>query len=301
MHHDKKTQIIEAAIVCFARKGFHATSIQEIVDELGMAKGSIYFYFKSKDDLLLSVFQHYGEMLLGLTRERPEDLGLSPRDRLARGIERQFRFLTEHLDFMRMLLKEPPTGLHPEIQQMLLKLRVRGILWNVSHLKAIYGSSVDRFLGDAATLLSGLTSHYFEIVLFEETQLDATRLGRFLVKRLDDLVEGMQRSGEAPIVPNPDLEQLRAVAGLESDNRELEELLLGLRSRFADNADRQDERTRGDLQAAIGLLQAELAKGQPGGTLLARGMLALLHRHADEAGQEIVGRLERLVLGEAVE
>ncbi|MCY9501341.1 TetR/AcrR family transcriptional regulator [Paenibacillus larvae] len=42
---------------------YHATSIQEIVDTAGIAKGSLYFYFKSKEDLLLSLLKYYYDLL----------------------------------------------------------------------------------------------------------------------------------------------------------------------------------------------------------------------------------------------
>ena len=64
---DKKQVIINAAIKCFAQKGFHATSIQEIVDTAGIAKGSVYSYFKSKEDLLFVAIKHeYDRMMSGI-------------------------------------------------------------------------------------------------------------------------------------------------------------------------------------------------------------------------------------------
>ncbi len=48
----RKEQIIRAAISAFARTGLKDTSMDDIVHESGMSKGAIYWYFKSKDDLI---------------------------------------------------------------------------------------------------------------------------------------------------------------------------------------------------------------------------------------------------------
>ena len=53
----KRGRIIEAAIAVFAKKGFHATRVSDIASSAGVADGTIYLYFKSKEDVLLQVFE----------------------------------------------------------------------------------------------------------------------------------------------------------------------------------------------------------------------------------------------------
>jgi AcrR family transcriptional regulator len=48
---ERRTQIIEAALVCFNRKGYVHTTMDDITAESGLSKGSIYWYFKSKDEI----------------------------------------------------------------------------------------------------------------------------------------------------------------------------------------------------------------------------------------------------------
>ena len=45
-------EIIAAAARVFQRKGYHAATVQDIADAVGILKGSLYHHFKSKDDLL---------------------------------------------------------------------------------------------------------------------------------------------------------------------------------------------------------------------------------------------------------
>jgi len=61
---DKRERILDAAVRVFARKGFHATRVSEVAKAAGVADGTIYLYFESKDHLLVSLFEHRVERLL---------------------------------------------------------------------------------------------------------------------------------------------------------------------------------------------------------------------------------------------
>ena len=51
----RRNQIIEAAKRCMFRKGFHQTSMQDIVAESGLSPGAIYLYFKSKEEIIRTI------------------------------------------------------------------------------------------------------------------------------------------------------------------------------------------------------------------------------------------------------
>ncbi len=54
----KYFQILEAAIRVFARQGFHQSTVAQIAKEAGVADGTIYLYFKNKDDILVQFFNY---------------------------------------------------------------------------------------------------------------------------------------------------------------------------------------------------------------------------------------------------
>src|SRR5437868_14412580 len=68
---DKRTRIMDAAIKVFAERGFHSATVAEIARAAGVADGTIYLYFKSKDDLLLRLFD---EKMTSLLEEARADL-----------------------------------------------------------------------------------------------------------------------------------------------------------------------------------------------------------------------------------
>lgn len=72
---EKRHAILEGAVRVFAEKGFFNATVAEIARAAGVADGTIYLYFKSKDDLLLSVFDEKMQELGAAARQATEGLG----------------------------------------------------------------------------------------------------------------------------------------------------------------------------------------------------------------------------------
>jgi len=60
----RRAQILAAAMACFARQGYHATSMDDVVRESGLSVGAIYSYFPSKEDLFLTLSEDRAEQTL---------------------------------------------------------------------------------------------------------------------------------------------------------------------------------------------------------------------------------------------
>src|SRR5579871_1961322 len=89
---DKRERILAAAVRVFARKGFHATRVSEVAKAAGVADGTIYLYFESKEHLLVSLFEDRVERLLAyLESELPR--ASSAAHRLQRIVELQLGLL----------------------------------------------------------------------------------------------------------------------------------------------------------------------------------------------------------------
>lgn len=56
---EKKTRILEASIRVFAKKGLSKTKMEDIAEAASIGKGTIYEYFRSKDEILEASFQHF--------------------------------------------------------------------------------------------------------------------------------------------------------------------------------------------------------------------------------------------------
>ncbi|HEY1691608.1 MAG TPA: TetR/AcrR family transcriptional regulator [Polyangiaceae bacterium] len=99
---DKRERILDAAVRVFAKKGFHATRVSEVAKAAGVADGTIYLYFQSKDELLVSLFEDRVERLLAfLQRELPAATGAAAK--LRRIIELQLGLLEGERDLAEVL------------------------------------------------------------------------------------------------------------------------------------------------------------------------------------------------------
>ncbi len=71
---ERRDFILEAAARCFALEGFHATSMADIISSSGLSAGSVYRYFKNKDDLIAAIVERYLSTIVGAVREVSEQV-----------------------------------------------------------------------------------------------------------------------------------------------------------------------------------------------------------------------------------
>ena len=100
---DKRVRILDAAIKVFAERGFHSATVAEIAKAAGVADGTIYLYFKGKDDLLLRLFDEKMTELLAEARSALADEADAP--------SRLRRFILLHLSVVER---------HPELASVLI-------------------------------------------------------------------------------------------------------------------------------------------------------------------------------------
>ena len=78
---DKRRMILDAAVVAFAKRGFHACRVSDIADEANVAYGLVYHYFRSKDEVLDTLFLERWEILLAFIAATGDEQ-IAPREKL---------------------------------------------------------------------------------------------------------------------------------------------------------------------------------------------------------------------------
>jgi TetR/AcrR family transcriptional regulator, fatty acid metabolism regulator protein len=78
---DKRRVILDAAVRVFARRGFNGCRVSDIADEAGVAYGLVYHYFRSKDEVLDTLFLERWNVMLDVIREL-DGRDMAPRDEL---------------------------------------------------------------------------------------------------------------------------------------------------------------------------------------------------------------------------
>src|SRR3979490_1719394 len=78
---DRRRALLDAAVRVFARKGFHASRVGDIAEEAGVAHGLLYHYFRSKEEVLDTIFRENWGLLVERI-DAVEQSGESARDQL---------------------------------------------------------------------------------------------------------------------------------------------------------------------------------------------------------------------------
>ncbi len=102
---DKRRRIIDAAVKVFAEKGFFGAKVSEIAEAAGVADGTIYLYFKSKDDILISLFQEkmseIVKQLQAILSELPD-----PETKMRRYVIEHLKLVARQPELMQVLTVE---------------------------------------------------------------------------------------------------------------------------------------------------------------------------------------------------
>lgn len=91
----KYEQIIEAAVQVIAENGYHHAQVAKIAKVAGVADGTIYLYFKNKEDILISLFKEKMGDFIEKIKEQIANVDL-PSDKLLTLIEMHFKQLAEN-------------------------------------------------------------------------------------------------------------------------------------------------------------------------------------------------------------
>ncbi|HLI05747.1 MAG TPA: TetR/AcrR family transcriptional regulator [Ktedonobacteraceae bacterium] len=100
----RRAQILEAALRCFARQGYYATTIQDVVAEAGLSRGGIYLYYPTKESLYLALSQWWSCGLEEAIRRRVTP-PLSPKALLRLSIEVIGTHVETEADACRVLIE----------------------------------------------------------------------------------------------------------------------------------------------------------------------------------------------------
>lgn len=121
----KKNNIIKIAAKLFSQKSFHDVTMDEIAEKVGVAKGTIYLYFSSKDNLYLEILEHTFDSIESLLEKEVNTDFLAP-DKLKKVLAIVINFYRENIDVLKILSRDE-THLIQEHHDLTEKWRLRRI------------------------------------------------------------------------------------------------------------------------------------------------------------------------------
>lgn len=259
----KSIYIIEQSIKLFAKKGFSSTSVQEIASACGISKGAFYLHFKSKDALLLDIFNYYYQRIQ--TRiDEIQKLDADDRTKFKKQLQVTFEELADHREFIIMQIREQAIPFNENIEQFLTQMRVNSYLFYKSHLQNIYQKRVNETVWEVSLILQGMFKGYMDLIIIEGADLDLEALSEAMLRRTDYIVEGFEKSGDQPVITEGTMRQLLP-ANLYGEEKE--QLLSNLEE-LANEGDQE-------IKDTVHVLTEEMKRDQPRSAIL-KGMIANL-------------------------
>lgn len=198
MKEKKKHEILLTSIRLFAEKGFHQTSVQDIVEACDMSKGAFYNYFPSKEALHIAIFKHHFQEIRRYI-ENVEKEDLPPRDKMRKQLYAPFILVKEQKAFFVMYLREQSFSINKDLREFMTILQQETVAWYKQSLQEVYGEGIEEYFGDLILTVEGLRKSYLSAILFLDSKVDMNQIPYFLMNRLDELVTAF-RSGEQTIV-----------------------------------------------------------------------------------------------------
>lgn len=275
-----KQEIIRSATKLFKERGFLSTSIQDIADDCRIAKGSVYKYFRSKEDLFSEVFDHCQNAYF----EEAERLKLLPhpsaRDMFLQQIIFRFQYFLEY-KFILVEFAELPIQQDAKFHPLRLRVRGRLMKWHKDCLLSMYGEEIEPYLWDLAFIYKALLKEYQFWIIQEANLLSIEETACFILDKLDVLVKHLIAAGPKPMLRQSAFERYihwGAEGGEEEKTEMIEELLGEIQMTLQDIQAGSEHRR--ELQEILDLLRKEVSKESPNGPLI-KALFAYLEKESE--------------------
>lgn len=161
MTHKRKQYLVQKAHELFIKKGYHATSIQNLLDHSGISKGSFYNYFSSKSELLKAVLYSIHDQLdeereAILMDEDPSDLHV-----FIKQVVFTMQFIRKHR--LPQLIEEAVVSNEPELRALVKQWKFSFLKWVYRRFREIFPQNQKPYLFDGAIVFCGALHHFLEI------------------------------------------------------------------------------------------------------------------------------------------
>lgn len=271
-----KEQIIQSATRLFKEKGFLVTSVQDIADDCQIAKGSVYKFFPSKEDLFSEVFEQCQNNFFQQLEQLYFQSGFTGRDRFLKQVIFRYQY---SMEYKLILVEFTELPLQQDIKFSALRIRERGRLmeWHKQCLLDLYGPEIEPYLWDLVFIYKAIVKEYLLWVIDEQKPLPLEETALFVVEKLDVLVENFRQAQSKTLLTENFFEY--HIRGGFTDQTKKPQLLAELLEKTSQTLAELPvgNLQRHELSEALNLLKAELEKTSPQNVLL-QALLAYLER-----------------------
>jgi AcrR family transcriptional regulator len=281
-----RKEVVNSATKLFKERGFLSTTIQDIAEDCGIAKGSVYKYFPSKEDLFSEVFNQCHNAYFDQVDELMRLPGLSPKEQFLQQIILRFRYFIEYKHIL-VEFTELPIQQDPKFQPLRHKVRGRLIRWHRECLLHVYGEEIQPYLWDLVSIYRAILKEYLFWIIYEEKSLSLEETANFILDKLSVIIKHMMASEQKPLLKQASFERYLNW-GLEDRQKEkgqfLNELFRDMDSAL--DALPSGAEYRSELKELCHFIKSEVRKAEPNLPLV-QAALYYLERENDLKSQVV--------------
>ena len=187
---EKRLKILNCAKDLFLAQGYKSTSIQAIADKAEISKGAVYLYFKSKDEILLSIFRQIEEQVWSKIAVINDDESLSPEAKYRRQILTFYQDIMENLQFNQMMLNESGVALNEAFYNYAREYRYRLQQAQELAVHRIYGDALTPWLSELVIAINGIVQELDASIVLDNLELELEKLTDFVCNLTRYLAQG---------------------------------------------------------------------------------------------------------------
>lgn len=168
----------------------------------GISKGSLYQYFKSKEELEMSIFLYCAEMIQDAIIQAEQDFSLEPKELMHKQVEIMLAHVLELKEFVYAQFSEQSLSpKNPELQKCIEEKRTKTFRWFREKLIAVYGERIDQYTVDLTLYVGGTLSGYVHLLFIPGLQPNIHQMSRHFMLMLDGAVHTLLTQKPEPLVP----------------------------------------------------------------------------------------------------
>ena len=184
----RKQLILDSAITLFSEKGIESTSVQQITDHCGISKGAFYLSFKSKDELVFSIIEHFLNTIISEV-DQAVTTASEPAEKLYMYFSKTFTILSQYTTFAEILMREKVSTISDELIE---KIHYYVMLSNKNLEKLLFSVFGDQINGkqyDLVVVVNGIVQAYLQWIFEAKKPFDVDLLARSLVEKTTILAQ----------------------------------------------------------------------------------------------------------------
>ncbi|MBK3493297.1 TetR/AcrR family transcriptional regulator [Viridibacillus sp. YIM B01967] len=274
----RKKHVIEKTHELFIEKGYHATSIQEILDHSGISKGSFYNYFPSKADLFKAVFK----LMLDETKEKMDKIVIGEdisdvnvfieQVVLTMGVNRHNK--------LQQLLDDVIVSHDPDLIKFIKDFKFMFLKWVHGRFLNILPEDKQAYSFDCAIIFMGIMQNFLQTSKMLREKISDKQIAKYGMDRVMNILEDISREGIRLFTPDHVNKLFPEGDNEDSFDNELSFTTLGLRKEI-EKVFAKDESRRDTYLKLLYFIQEELMNKEEPRAFLIESALSSLKRCAE--------------------